>query len=114
MKLLGVFGIGPHLRRCLNCDAPIFPSTSPILCFHIARGGFFCEKCSSGTGALKLSATTLVLLERLQSLPAAKLWHLAILERETHEVEIFFRSYFDFHLEEVGKLRALKFVRELT
>ncbi len=114
MKLLGVFGIGPHLRRCLNCDVPSDSSASPIVHFHITRGGFFCEKCFSGTGALKLSASTLALLARLQTLPAAKLMRFSASEREAHEIELFYRSYFDFHLEEVGRLRALEFVRELT
>jgi DNA repair protein RecO (recombination protein O) len=117
MKLLGVLGFAPNLRRCLNCNT-ISPTMQTgrdgdIYHFDIARGGFLCENCSSLGGVHELSGETLGLLADFQSLPAAKLSHYKISPAARREIEKLFRAYFAFHLEEIGGLASIKFVREI-
>lgn len=117
MKLVGVLGVAPNLRRCLQCSA-ISPTAEPgsrsVYHFDISRGGFLCGNCASGRSAHELSGETLHLLAELQTLPAEKFSSFKISPLARRETESFFRAYFAFHLEEIGKLTALKFVREVV
>ena len=120
MKLLSVFGVAPNPRRCLQCETAFNIPARHTVHFHIARGGFFCETCANGAGApprgagsLPLTAEVIVLLGNLQSLPAAKLMQTIISAEAGRSVERFFQTYFHAHLEEIGKLQALEFVREV-
>lgn len=113
MKLLGIFGVAPNLRRCLKCGSSASPFAGQFIHFHVARGGFICEKCEHGSGALKLSSETLALLATLQTMPATKFLHYNISALARREIEKFYHAYFDFHLEEIGKLQALEFVRDV-
>lgn len=109
MKLLGVLGLAPNLRRCLKCGR----SASGFVNFHVARGGFVCEKCERGAAGLRLSSRTLCLLADFQSQPAAKLSRCEIPAPNRQDIERYYRAYFGFHVEEIGSLRALEFVQEL-
>jgi len=127
-KLLGVLGVAPNLRKCLHCSTvPIFlqsktndvgtvhaDKNSNAYHFDISRGGFLCSNCSSGRSTHELSGATLLRLGDLQTLPAEKFSHDQIPPLFRREIENFFRAYFAFHLEEIGKLAALKFVREIV
>jgi len=125
MKLLGVLGVAPNLRKCLQCGAtPISlqakindvgaVAANAVFHFDISRGGFLCNHCSSGHSAHELFGATLLRLSDFQTLPAEKFSHDQISPRSRREIENFFRAYFAFHLEEIGKLTALKFVREIV
>lgn len=128
MKLLGVLGLAPNLRRCLNCSTvPIFlqskthdPKTvsadanSIVHHFDISRGGFLCNNCSPGRSTHELAEVTLHHLNALQTLPVEKFSHAQISPFSRREIENFLRAYFAFHLEEIGKLTALKFVRAIA
>ncbi len=120
MKLLGVFGVPPNPRRCLQCEAAFNVAARQPVHFHITRGGFLCEKCASGSGAsprsavaMPLTAEVIAFLGNLQSLPAAKLVQTIISAEAGRSIERFFQIYFHAHLEEIGKLKALEFVREM-
>jgi len=113
MKLLGIFGVAPNLRRCSSCEKPLNPEISPTVQFYVARGGFFCGTCDAGAGAMELSAEAVAWLANFQTLPAAKLSQIIVSIPAVSEIEKFYRAYFGFHLEEIGKLQALKFVRDL-
>lgn len=118
MKLFGVLGLAPNLRKCLNCSA-ISPSghadrNARVYHFEISRGGFFCNNCSPGRSPHEFSAATLLQLHDFQTLPAEKFSHAQIAPATYREIENFFRAYFAFHLEEIGKLTALKFVRAIA
>ena len=126
MKLLGVLGVAPNLRRCLHCNtAPIFlqskindvgtvDTSGSVYHFDIARGGFLCNRCPPVIGAPTLSGETLLRLADFQTLPAEKFSYLAISPTVRREIENFFRAYFAFHLEEIGGLSALKFVHKIV
>jgi len=116
MKLVGVLGLAPNLRRCLNCSTvgPTVENGGRVYHFDISRGSFLCGNCSSGRSAHELSGETLHLLAELQTLPAEKFSSFKISPLARRETENFFRAYFAFHLEEIGKLAALKFVREVV
>jgi len=118
MKLLGVLGVAPNLRKCLHCST-VGPTvhadkSSNGYHFDISRGGFLCGNCSSGRSTHELSGATLLRLSDLQTLPAEKFSHAQIPPQSRREIENFFRAYFAFHLEEIGKLASLKFVREVA
>jgi len=116
MKLIGVLGLAPNLRKCLSCNTagPTVETGDGIYHFDISRGGFLCGKCSSGRSAHELADETLRRLADLQTLPAEKFSSFKISPLACREIENFFRAYFAFHLEEIGKLAALKFVREVV
>jgi len=116
MKLVGVLGLAPNLRRCLHCSTvgPTVETGGRVYHFDISRGGFLCANCSSGRSAHELSGETLRRLADLQTLPAEKFSSFKISPLARREIENFFRAYFAFHLEEIGKLAALKFVRDIT
>ncbi|MCI0694101.1 DNA repair protein RecO [candidate division KSB1 bacterium] len=125
MKLCGVLGLAPNLRRCLNCNSapPRFmqeirmqSDAGPTVQIHfdIARGGFMCNNCSPPLEAQQLSGETLRLLADFQSLPAEKLSRCKISPVARREIEAFFRAYFAFHLEEIGGLASLKFVHKIA
>ncbi|MGH7452851.1 MAG: DNA repair protein RecO, partial [bacterium] len=111
MKLLGIFGVAPNLRRCLNCS-----TAGPTVQIHfdIARGGFVCNNCPPPFETQQLSGETLRLLSDFQSLPAEKLSRYKISPVARREIETFFRAYFAFHLEEIGGLASLKFVHKIA
>ncbi|MGH7595943.1 MAG: DNA repair protein RecO [bacterium] len=111
MKLCGVLGVAPNLRRCLNCS-----TTGPAVQVHfdVARGGFVCKNCPPPLEAQQLSGETLRLLADFQSLPAEKLSRYKISPVARREIEAFFRAYFAFHLEEIGGLSSLKFVHKIA
>ncbi len=111
MKLCGVLGVAPNLRRCLNCSTA---NTNIQIHFDIARGGFVCNNCPPPLEAQQLSGETLRLLADFQSLPAEKLSHYKISPAVRREIEKFFRAYFAFHLEEIGGLASLKFVHKIA
>lgn len=111
MKVLGVFGVAPNLRRCLKCQGGV--SSGAFVRFHIARGGFVCEKCEPSSEALRLSGTTLALLANFQGRSAASLSHCEVPAPNQWEIDRFYHAYFGFHLEEIGLLRALEFAREV-
>ncbi len=111
MKLCGVLGVAPNLRRCLNCS---IANTNVPIHFDIARGGFVCNNCSPPLEAQQLSGETLRLLSDFQSLPAEKLPRHKISPVTRREIEAFFRAYFAFHLEEIGGLASLKFVHKIA
>jgi DNA repair protein RecO (recombination protein O) len=124
MKLLGILGVAPNLRRCLNCGAapPRFIQETRMrsragstvqIHFDIARGGFLCNNCPPPLEAQQLAAETLRLLSDFQSLPAEKLSRYKIPPVARREIEKFFRAYFAFHLEEIGGLASLKFVHKI-
>jgi DNA repair protein RecO (recombination protein O) len=111
MKLCGVLGVAPNLRRCLNCNT----AGPPVqVYFDIARGGFICNNCPPPLEAQQLSGETLRLLSDFQSLPAEKLSRYQISPVARREIENFFRAYFAFHLEEIGGLASLKFVHKIA
>jgi DNA repair protein RecO (recombination protein O) len=118
MKLLGVLGVAPNLRKCLHCSTAgptvYADNNSVVHHFDISRGGFLCSNCSSGRSPHELCGETLLRLGDLQTLPAEKFSHAQIPPLSRREIESFFRAYFAFHLEEIGKLTALKFVREIV
>ncbi|MDZ7291086.1 MAG: DNA repair protein RecO [candidate division KSB1 bacterium] len=111
MKLLGVLGVAPNLRRCLNCNTA---SPTASVHFDIARGGFICNHCASPSGTQKLSGEALRLLANFQSLPAEKLSRHKFSPVTRGEIEKFFRAYFAFHLEEIKDLSSLKFVHKIA
>jgi len=113
MKLLGILGVAPSLRHCLNCRTASLV-VNGIYHFDFPRGGFLCNTCSSDFGAHQLSAETLRSLADFQSLPAEKFSYHKILSTTRGEIENFFRAYFAFHLEEIGNLTSIKFVREIA
>ena len=115
MKLLGILGVAPNLRQCLNCRSGL-PAGGAEMAYHFdfARGGFFCSNCSSEAGLHLLAGETLRRLAEFQSLPAEKLAPGKIAPSIQRQIENFFRSYFAFHLEEIGSLTSLKFVREIS
>jgi DNA repair protein RecO (recombination protein O) len=118
MKLLSILGVAPNLRRCLNCST-VGPTVKArvgnnVYHFDIVRGGFLCGNCAAPSGARELSGETLRLLADFQSLPAEKLSHFKISSAARREIESFFRAYFAYHLEEIGGLSSLKFVREIA
>jgi DNA repair protein RecO (recombination protein O) len=113
-KLLSVFGVPPNLRRCLQCSNVLESVAAQRIYFHVARGGFFCEKCNPGTGAFQLSKETLMNLANLQSQPARKIAPMVFSSQSAHEMEKFLQNYFRFHLEEIGRLQALEFIGELN
>jgi len=113
LKLFGVFGVAPNLRRCLECEKPAGEVEMARVHFHAARGGFVCPSCQPGNAGLELSRATLALLVDFQRLPAGKVALQSLSEPMRHQIEMFCRAYFDFHLEEVGRLQSLEFVREL-
>jgi DNA repair protein RecO (recombination protein O) len=116
MKLLGVLGVAPNLRRCLHCNTagPIVETGERVYQFDVARGGFICDCCPPSIGAPILSNETLIRLADFQTLPAEKLSHLKISPTVRREIENFFRAYFAFHLEEIGGLSSLKFVHKIA
>lgn len=115
MKLLGALGVAPNPRQCLNCRTGI-PAGGVEMAYHFdfARGGFFCSNCSAEAGLHVLAGETLRRLAEFQSLPAEKLAHGKIAPPIQRQIENFFRAYFAFHLEEIGSLTALKFVRGIS
>jgi DNA repair protein RecO len=115
MKLLGILGVAPSLRHCLNCrKSGLAVEPASVYHFDFSRGGFLCNNCSSNLGAHHFSVETLRLLAAFQSLPAEKLSHHKIPPVARREIENFFRAYFAFHLEEIGGLASLKFVRDIA
>jgi DNA repair protein RecO (recombination protein O) len=116
MKLLGVLGVAPSLRRCVHCNTtgPTVETASRVYQFDIARGGFRCDRCPPIAGAPALSGETLLRLVNFQTLPAEKFSHLKISPTVRREIENFFRAYFSFHLEEIGGLASLKFVHKIA
>lgn len=114
MKLLSVFGVPPNLRRCLQCSADAESLVKRRFFFHVGRGGFFCEKCNAGVGALQISNEALIGLTDLQSLPARKIARQEFSLPATQEIEKFFQSYYRFHLEEIGRLQAIEFIGDLN
>jgi len=121
MKLLGVLGVAPNLQTCLNCGRrpPAMVNGQPRphekLCdFNVPRGGFLCDRCSQESGVLRLSTETMRLLTGFQTLHPGKLSHLQPSSAAKKEIENFFRAYFSFHLEEIGVLTSMKFVKELN
>jgi DNA repair protein RecO (recombination protein O) len=116
MKLLGVLGVAPNLRRCLHCNTagPAVETGGSVYQFDIARGGFRCDRCPPMGGAPMLSGETLLRLANFQTLPAEKFSHLKISPTVRREIENFFRAYFSFHLEEIGGLTSLKFVHKIA
>jgi hypothetical protein len=82
--------------------------------FHVGRGGFFCEKCNAGVGALQISSEALIGLTALQSLPARKITQHKFSSPAMQEIEKFFQSYYRFHLEEIGRLQAIEFIGDLN
>lgn len=111
MKLLGIFGVAPNLRRCLNCNTA---NSAAQIHFDVARGGFVCNNCAPPFEAQQLSGETLRLLADFQSLPAEKLSRYQISSIARREIEKFFLSYFSFHLEEIASLTALKFLHKIA
>jgi DNA repair protein RecO (recombination protein O) len=115
MKLLGILGVAPSLRSCLNCKkAALAAEHSSNYHFDFARGSYLCEHCASDLGLHKISAETLQKLAAFQFFPAEKFSHDKISSTIHREIENFFRAYFAFHLEEIGNLTSLKFLREIT
>jgi DNA repair protein RecO (recombination protein O) len=116
MKLLGVLGVAPNLRKCLNCNkaSPTAETGENVYHFDIAHGGFICDYCPALNGAPLLSNETLLRLADFQTFPAEKFSHLKISPSARREIENFFRAYFIFHLEEIGGLASLKFVHKIV
>ncbi len=116
MKLLGVLGVAPNLRRCLHCNTagPTVDTDSRLYHFDVTRGGFICDHCPPVIGAPALSNETLLRLADFQTLPAEKFSCLKISTSTRREIENFFRAYFAFHLEEIGGLASLKFVHKIA
>jgi DNA repair protein RecO (recombination protein O) len=118
MKLLGVLGFAPNLRRCLQCNTAgptVQTYDDRVAChFDVARGGFLCGNCSTVSGVHQLSGETKRLLADFQSLSAEKLTRMKISLSAQKEIGNFFRAYFAYHLEEIGGLSSLKFVREVV
>jgi DNA repair protein RecO (recombination protein O) len=115
MKLLGVLGVAPNLRRCLYCGtASLAVESDGIYHLDIAAGGFRCNRCPTIIGAPMISGESLLRLADFQTLPAEKFSRLAVSPIAQREIENFFRAYFAFHLEEIGGLSSLKFVHKIV
>jgi len=116
MKLLGILGVAPSLRRCLHCGAASLAveAGGSVYRFDIARGGFLCDRCPSIIGAPTLSGATLQALADFQTLSAEKFSLRKTSPIVRREIENFFRAYFAFHLEEIGSLVSLKFVHKIA
>jgi DNA repair protein RecO (recombination protein O) len=111
MKLLGIFGVAPNFRRCLHCGTEAAATSRAH--FHAGRGGFLCEKCDTGAGAMHVSREALANLAALQSLPSRKIVEQGFSSQSLREIEKLLQAYVRFHLEEVGRLQALEFIGEL-
>ena len=116
MKLLGILGIAPTLKTCFRCGSPelaISRENYVTYRMEVQHGGFLCENCGDRDHLLELSGEAWRLLGDFQALPATSLLRHKISPIACKEIENFFRAYFAYHLQEIGKLASLKFVREI-
>ncbi len=117
MQVLGLLGFAPNFKHCQNCgtvgSAANVSREQSMFHFDIAHGGVLCERCSFARSAQLFSGEAARLLESLQTVAFDKLSRFKISPPTRHAVEHFFRTYFAYHLEEIGNLSSLKFVREI-
>lgn len=112
MHLLGLLGFAPNFKRCQSCGATS-ESEQGMQYFDVAHGGVLCERCANTRVAQLLSGGAARLLENLQTVTFERLARFKVSLPTRHAAEHFFQIYFAHHLEEIGNLSALKFVREI-
>lgn len=117
MNLLGLLGFAPNFKHCQSCGATEALANAVheqgIYHFDVAHGGVLCERCSATRSTQLLSGGAARLLESLQTVSFDKLARYKVSQPTRHAVEHFFQIYFAHHLEELGNLSSLKFVREI-
>lgn len=60
IRMLGLCGYGPDLRRCRDCGRPVDTVETQEFLFELSRGGLVCRQCAGpGSGRLKMSKGTL-------------------------------------------------------
>jgi len=117
IHMLGLLGFAPNFQLCQKCGATNVAANASnalsMLHFDVAHGGVLCERCSSMRNAQLLSTEAVRLLTSLQTVAIDKLARFKISPPTRHAIEHFFRTYYAYHLEEVGNLSSLKFVRAI-
>lgn len=115
MHLLGLLGFAPNFKHCQNCGAASVNAgrEHSMQHFDMAHGGLVCERCAAMRGAQLLSGDAARMLESLQAAALDKISRFKTSPATRHAIEHFFRTYFAYHLEEIGNLSALKFVRDI-
>ncbi len=115
MRVLGLLGFAPNFKHCQSCGITSLSASreQSMQHFDIAHGGVLCERCSSNRSVHLLNSEALRVLESLQAVSLDQLSRFKLSQPTRHAVEHFFRAYFAHHLEDIGNLSSLKFVREI-
>lgn len=68
IRMLGLCGYGPDLRRCRVCGRTVDDAVTQEFHFELSRGGLVCRQCTvSGSGRLKMSKGTLKQLQWIET-----------------------------------------------
>lgn len=121
VKLLGLLGLMPELKRCVACGAE---APEPAY-FNVALGGIRCRACSAAATAspagqehpqgvamgFPVSRGALAFLEHVRRAPLGDLGHVKVSQEVGAEVERALRRFVDFHLH--SKLKTVVFLEKM-
>jgi DNA repair protein RecO (recombination protein O) len=107
LRLLGLVGYAPRLRKCVVCGSTAEPSG-----FDIPKGGMLCPRCAPLSDySLAINDTLRAFVLRLQSAPLAELRLKPARSTALSEVSLLIDRFFSFHLGGPAILNALEFHR---
>ncbi len=112
MYLLGLLGFAPNFKQCQSCGAAVNVAEATRH-FDFRHGSVICARCSDTRATQLLAEGAARLLENLQAVTFERLARFKVSLPTRHAVERFFEIYFAEHVENIGALAALKFVREI-
>ncbi|MDD5440490.1 MAG: DNA repair protein RecO [Candidatus Omnitrophica bacterium] len=109
IKLLGLLGLMPELKNCVECRGTDFGEK---VRFTVSRGGVICSRCAgAGGGGLTVSRGAVNFLESVSSMPLDKVGRVKIVDTVFGEMELFTKFFLDFHIQK--RFKSVEFMKQI-
>jgi DNA repair protein RecO (recombination protein O) len=111
VRLLEIFGFKPNLTSCLKCGS----QKQDEVLFDVGRGGYICAECqkSTATGTI-ICKEAINALRAFQRTPFTNLNGFLTSPMAQQQVDALLWTYLRYHLEGLGELKALKFLKKIS
>jgi len=110
LRMLALLGFAPDMAHCAACREAI-PGAAR---FDFANARLYCPSCGeSRANAVPITAATLAALNQLSQVPLPGIGALVFSASAQWEIYRFLKTFYQYHLEELGILKTLEVLKQM-
>lgn len=110
LHMLSLLGFAPNMERCSVCGELAIETA----CFDFVNARLYCRACGENiASAAPIAASTLDALNQLSHLPLSRIGTLAFSASAQWETYRFLKTFYQYHLEELGILKTLEVLKQM-